>query len=115
VLVVVGRAGFGALAGRHRQIIDQFSQWRDVLAHLDDIIHPEVHKIYAGAKAPVFLARPEADAMILEYRSSRGLCRLAEGLARGATDWFGAVTEVEHRRCTHHGDPACELVVRERA
>lgn len=113
VQVLGGQAGFSALAGRHPHLITDFAGWRDLLMHLDDIIHPEVHKIYAGANAPSFSATATSDGITLRYSSSRRLCRLAEGLAKGAGDWFGATLTVHHESCIELGDPQCVLVVRE--
>lgn len=113
VLVLVGREGFGPLARRHPKIVSEFDSWRDLLVHLDDIIHPEVRKIYSSADAPEFVATTVEAGLLLEYRSRRGLCHLAEGLARGVADWFGTPVEVEHVLCLHRGDAACVLSVTE--
>ena len=61
VLVFAGRHGFQQLAGRHPDLVAPYSAWREVVEHLDDIIHPEVAKIYPGTDTPSFtiIAQPD--------------------------------------------------------
>jgi hypothetical protein len=113
VLIAAGRLGFKHLAARHGELLAGTSGWRDVLEQLDGIIHPEVKKIYPGANVPSFAARPGEESLLLEYRSHRQLCRLAEGLVRGLGDWHGIELEVRHLACVHHGDDVCVIEVGE--
>lgn len=116
VLVLGGRLGFRHLASRHTDLLVGLTSWRDVLAHLDGIIHPEVKKIYPDAEVPEFDAdakRPADASMLLEYRSPRELCALAEGLVLGLGDWFDAALAVVHVSCVHNGDDVCRLQVKE--
>lgn len=111
VLVLGGHDGFGVLASRHPKLLDGLDRWQDVLLHLEDIIHPEVHKIYSGASAPEFATEETSTGMLVEYRSKRQLCHLAEGLIRGTGDHFGTPVEVSHTSCIQHGDDRCLLEV----
>lgn len=111
VLVLVGRRGFAKLAGRHSYLLDSMESWRAVLDQLDGIIHPEVRKIYPDAQVPSFQAEADSDEIVLEYRSKRSLCALAEGLALGLGDWFGAELDIRHDTCVRRGDDVCSLRV----
>jgi hypothetical protein len=112
VLVLAGRAGFSVLATHHADLVEPHGSWRQLLSSLDNLIHPEVRKVYAGA-APLSFVTEEADGgrFLLEYRSARGLCRLAEGLVRGAGAWYSTPVEVVHTACVRDGAAACMLEV----
>lgn len=114
VLVLAGRAGFAVLAAHHADLVQPYASWRDLVDHLDHIIHPEVCKIYLGAEPPRFSASGTTEGpILLEYRSARGLCRLAEGLVRGAGDSFATPVEVVHTACVRDGAEVCVLEVRD--
>ena len=49
--------------------------------------------------------------VVLTYRSPRGLCHLAEGLALGAAAVFDEKVTVEQETCRHRGDTMCRVVV----
>jgi hypothetical protein len=110
-LVLGGHDAFGILAARHPSLLQGLNRWQDVLMHLEDIIHPEVHKLYPGASAPSFVTEETETGMLVEYRSKRQLCHLAEGLIRGAGDYFGTPVDVRSETCVHSGDEKCLLVV----
>ncbi len=112
VLVVGGTLSFAVLVARHSYVMEGMHTWQDVLLHLGDIIHPEVRKIYPRADAPEFVITPtESGGLQLQYLSNRRLCRLAEGLTRGAGDWFKTPVEVEHLLCLENGDDQCLLSI----
>ncbi|MGB5760142.1 MAG: heme NO-binding domain-containing protein [Acidimicrobiales bacterium] len=112
VLVFAGRQGFQQLAGRHPDLIAPYSGWRDVVEHLDDIIHPEVAKIYPDADTPSFTTTAQPDGSVhMVYESRRQLCSLAEGLVLGLGDWFRCTLAVAHVECVRMGGPSCTLSV----
>ena len=107
----LGREGFGRLAGRNAQLMTECGDARSMLLGLNSVIHPEVRKVYPGADVPVFdVVSGEADHISLSYRSKRGLCHFAEGLALGAGDLFGEEFTVTQPICQHRGDDHCELL-----
>lgn len=112
-LRLAGRLGFKHLARRNTQLLAGLDDWQGVVASLDDIIHPEVRKIYPDADVPGFDATPIDDGYSVTYRSERGLCSLAEGLLLGAAEWFGHTVTVEQVSCRHRGDADCTMTVRE--
>ena len=115
VLRLAGKVGFKHLVGRAPHLVEGMSDWQTVIASLDDIIHPEVKKIYPDAEAPGFAVERNGDELMVTYTSSRGLCGLADGLMLGNGTWFDVELEVEHVSCVHTGDEACVMRVSEMA
>lgn len=108
-LRVAGRAGFGKLAERESALLEGYRDWRSVILALDDIIHPQVLKLYPGAELPEFtLVENDVD-VVVDYSSARGLCALADGLIVGCGEWYGVSVRVVHERCVHRGDSTCRL------
>lgn len=112
-LRLAGRLGFKHLAGRNPALVEGFGGWRELISSLDDIIHPEVRKVYPDSEVPGFATVDMGEALHVTYTSQRGLCALAEGLMEGAGAWFGREVGVEQQDCVHRGDDACVMIVRE--
>lgn len=107
----VGRGCFARLAARNAQVLTEFHDARSLLLGLNSVIHPEVRKVYPGADAPVFtVVAGETGKVSLAYRSKRGLCHFAEGLALGAADLYGETLVVSQPSCLHTGQDHCELL-----
>lgn len=90
VLKLLGEHGFAVLVSRHPWATEGHEDLFGFLASLDDVIHPEVLKLYPDAAAPSFeshLERPSV--IVLRYRSGRALVSLAVGLVIGAAAHFG--------------------------
>ena len=65
---------------------------------VNDIIHPEVLKIYPDSVPPAFAFEDHSDGLVVQYRSARNLPALAEGLLSGVSllyDGEVAVTVIE--------------------
>jgi Haem-NO-binding len=81
---------------------------RSFVLTLNDIIHPEVRKIYPGADVPEFDFDTSSDEVLLVgYQSPRRMCALAQGLVEGAAAYFGEEATFEQPQCMHRGDPKC--------
>ncbi len=106
-----GTAALPLLAERYPQFFESHRSLRSFLLTLNDVIHPEVRKLYPGAEAPEFEfdARSD-DVLAIGYRSQRKLCAFAEGLIQGAAAHFGEEVRVEQPQCMLHGDPLCLIV-----
>jgi len=79
---------------------------------LNEIIHPEVRKLYPGADVPVFdFDTSSDDVLVMGYSSSRKLCAFAEGLLQGAGDVFGEQVTVNQTACMNRGDEQCRLEI----
>jgi len=114
--VVVRDVGEGAiplLAVRYPQFFAPHTTTRQFVLTLNDIIHPEVRKLYPGANVPEFdFETSDADALVIGYRSSRQLCALAEGFIIGAATHYGEQAEVEQTQCMHSGAASCAILCR---
>lgn len=102
-----------ALLRVYTPLID--SSWRtiDVIAHTEQSIHTVVRTRIPGARPPALESRRiSADAVEIDYRSERGLCAVAMGIARGLADHFGEAIESLQPECMHRGDARCLLIFR---
>jgi len=107
-----GREALPALAASYPAFFPGHPDTRSFLLTLNDIIHPEVRKLYPGADVPVFdYDLSSEEALVIGYVSARKLCALAEGLIEGAADYYGEEVAVEHLKCVHRGDEKCALRV----
>jgi hypothetical protein len=110
---VIRTLGHGAalgLAGQYPQFFTPHRRTRDLVLTLNDVIHAEVRKIHRRADPPEFVFTDVGDAeLLMEYRSRRGLCTLADGMLGGAAAYFGERATVTHEQCTHRGDEVCLL------
>ena len=114
-LRLAGHLGFAHLVRRSPHLLDGLDDWKAVLNSLDDIIHPEVRKIYPESDVPGFATEPDGDALMVVYTSRRRLCALAEGLMTGSGKWFDTDLSVTHLECVHAGDSRCLMRVCEQA
>ena len=106
-----GRHAMPVLAERYSVFFEPHTTMTTFLPMLNDVIHPEVRKLYPGADVPVFeLDHLAPDVVALTYRSHRGLCALAEGFVIGAAGVFGEVATVSQDRCSLDGAESCLIV-----
>jgi hypothetical protein len=107
-----GAKAIPLLARRYPVFFEGHTSTRSFLLTLNDIIHPEVRKLYPDADVPVFdFDTPSTNGtLVVGYRSGRKLCELAEGFIQGAAGHFGEQVSIEQPHCMHHGDERCELV-----
>jgi hypothetical protein len=108
VLRWFGRQAMPLLAKRFPSFFSSHPNTRSFLLTLNNIIHPEVRKLYPGAAPPVFdFDTGPDDELVIGYNSARGLCALAEGFMQGAAKHFGEQTEISQPACTHTGAAKC--------
>lgn len=106
----VGQGAIPLLATRYPAFFAPHTSTRPFLLTLNDIIHPEVRKLYPGADVPEFgFEEQGSDVLLLEYRSHRRLCTLAEGFILGAAAHYGQSVVIEQQRCMHDGATSCLL------
>ena len=102
-----------ALLRVYAPLIDPAWRTLDVIEHTEDTIHTVVRARMEGAAPPALLARRVSPAEVqIDYRSTRGLCSLAEGIARGMAIHFGEAVDVDQPECVHRGDERCLISVR---
>jgi hypothetical protein len=112
VLQWFGAEAIPLLYGRYPELFAGHVSARHFVLSVNDIIHPEVRKLYSGAGCPHFhFDQREDGALLLGYRSPRRLCRLAHGFVLGASAHFGETAQVEHLLCMNEGAPMCRLAV----
>ncbi len=84
---------------------------RSFVLTLNDIIHPEVKKLYPDVNVPEFdfIDQGPDTELLIGYHSARQLCALAEGFIRGAATRYGETVAISHDRCMHRGDQSCTI------
>lgn len=85
---------------------------RTFLKSVDEIIHSEVHKLFPNADTPSFKVEEIKESHLrMVYQSHRKLCRLAEGLITGASEYFQTPVNLSQSACHHKGDSVCQIEV----
>lgn len=112
VLCWFGRSAIPLLHERYEMFFTPHGSAQSFVASVNDIIHPEVRKLYAGAGCPHFHFHDLDDGrMGVSYQSPRRMCRLAHGFIEGAADHFGDRVAIEHLSCMLDGSPVCRLAL----
>ena len=107
-----GRSALPRLAAANPGFFRDHATTRPFLLTLNEIIHPEVRKLYPGADVPEFDFGDTSDGdLVMGYRSHRRLCAFAEGLIEGAAAHFGERVTIHQPSCMLRSDPACQLVI----
>jgi hypothetical protein len=105
-----GRNAMPLFAKKYSTFFKAHKSTRSFLLTLNNIIHPEVRKIYPGADVPVFdYDTSSEDVLVIGYKSSRKLCTFAEGLIEGAAIYYREEVIIEQPRCMNRGDERCVL------
>lgn len=99
------------LATRYPAFFEPHTTTLGFLRTLNEVIHPEVRKLFPGAYAPSFEFEERDDkTLALAYHSHRNLCSFAEGLIDGAAAYYHEDVTVEQPSCAKRGDERCVLV-----
>lgn len=107
-----GREALPLLAQSYPAFFTPHTSARPFLLTLNDVIHPEVRKLYPGADVPVFdFTVSPADELVIGYASGRQLCSLAEGFIEAAAAHYGEIATIHQPACMKHGAPKCQIVV----
>lgn len=109
VLRTVAGGAFPLLAQRYPQFFTGQDNARDFVLTINNVIHPEVFKLYPGATPPEFGFEQAADSLTLAYASPRRLCWLAEGFLHGAATHYSETVTITQAVCMMHGDDRCLL------
>ncbi len=89
LLEIFGEHMFSRLISLNPQLKDNFESSLDLISRVDDIIHPEVQKLYPGADLPKFnLIERSENKVVTDYISSKNLEPFAIGLMRGSSKIF---------------------------
>jgi hypothetical protein len=110
VLRHVAEGAIPLLAERYPHFFTPHHDAQSFVLTLNDMIHPEVRKLYPGADVPNFAYQVHGeDAVTLTYQSDRRLCALAEGFIRGAATHYGQSVVIDQQACMLRGDDTCLL------
>lgn len=110
VLRWFGREALPQMAAAHPDFFTGHTTATSFVLNLNDIIHPEVRKLYPGADVPDFdFATPADDVLVLTYRSHRSLCGFAEGLIEGAAAHYGEQVRIDQPECKLRDGDVCVL------
>jgi hypothetical protein len=108
----LGRTSLPLLANEYPGFFEPHRTTRDFLLTLNEIIHPEVRKLYPGAGVPDFAMSTTPDGGLrMGYGSPRRMCAFAEGLIEGAAAHYGETVTITQPRCMHRGDETCDIHV----
>jgi hypothetical protein len=108
-----GRESMPTLARAYPAFFEPHADVHAFLKTLNDIIHPEVRKLYPGADVPMFDFSYAPDGTIsMGYSSPRRLCAFAEGLIEGAAAHYAQNVELNQPTCMLRGDDRCTIEVR---
>ena len=111
VVRTIGEGAIPLLAKRYPDFFDRHESTRPFVLTLNEIIHPEVRKIYPGADVPEFSFEDGDDgSLIIGYQSHRRLCALAEGFIAGAAIHFGERVALRQDTCMLESDDRCTIV-----
>lgn len=108
-----GRRALHQFTRKHPHLFEPHDSTLSFAGSLNDVIHPEVRKLYPEAPVPTFdidEAPPRGD-LVIAYESPRGLCSFAEGLLLGTADTYDEALVVEQPVCVHEGDGHCEILI----
>jgi hypothetical protein len=107
-----GRSALPLLAKKYPEFFEPHECARSFLLTLNNIIHPEVRKLYPGADVPVFdYDTSSEELLVMGYASSRKMCAFAEGLIEGAASHYGEEAAIEQPECMTRGDEKCVLEI----
>ena len=106
-----GRNALPLFAERYPRLFAPHDSTRSFVVTLNDVIHPEVRKLYPGADVPVFDFATRDGVLVMGYSSPRKLCAFAEGLLHGTADHFGERLAIEQPQCMNRGDELCVLEI----
>jgi hypothetical protein len=107
-----GRNAVPLFADRYPQFFEPHGSTRSFILTLNQVIHPEVRKLYPGADVPVFDFDTSSDEVLLMgYASPRKLCAFAEGLIEGTPAHYGEEARIKQPKCMVRGDEKCVLEI----
>lgn len=101
---------FHALNEKYPVFTEQKSDFFNFLNSIDTVIHKEVRKLYNDPNLPSLKCdMVSKDLMVMTYHSPRKLCILAEGLIRGAAEFYKVEYQLSHDICMHKEDEHCQF------
>jgi hypothetical protein len=113
VVCWIGRKSIPHMAAAYPHFFTAHLNTRSFILALNDIIHPEVRKLYPGADVPVFdFDTTREEVLVVGYHSHRKMCAFAQGLVEGASAYYGEEVVFEQSLCMNRGDAQCLFHIR---
>jgi hypothetical protein len=107
-----GRNALPVFAESYPDFFAAHSSAQTFVLTLNEIIHPEVRKLYPGAYVPEFAFDAEPGGPLrMGYQSPRRMCSFAEGLIEGAAAHYGEQVTVRQPLCMKRGDDHCVIEI----
>lgn len=105
-----GNACIPKFAERYPALFQSHKDSKSLILSLNQIIHPEVRKLYPGADVPDFDFKERGPkGLSLGYHSKRKLCAFAEGLIEGTAHHFGETVTLSQSLCMLRGEAKCVI------
>jgi predicted hydrocarbon binding protein len=112
LLETFGRHTAAQLLETYGNVVGNEESALGLIANAESQIHTVLRARNPDLTPPTLTCRREGDAVRVEYRSDRGLCSVAKGIARGVGDHFDEDLVVSEESCMRDGADHCEIVVR---
>ncbi len=107
-----GQSAIPLLAAAYPAFFTSHDNTLSFLLTLNDVIHPEVRKLYPGADVPVFdFAMDGERSLVMGYTSARQLCALAEGFIAGTAAHYDEEIDTTQEACMKRGAERCLIRV----
>jgi predicted hydrocarbon binding protein len=108
----VGRRSMGQFKDLVPYIFENYNNSESFIKDINNIIHPEVKKLYPGAVCPHFHVRlSQKKSVSFIYNSPRKLCALAEGFMQSCAEVYEDRIKIRQPECVHEGSSQCVFVV----
>ncbi|WP_394846088.1 heme NO-binding domain-containing protein [Pendulispora brunnea] len=91
------------------------ANWRtlDLIENTERMIHRIVRLRNPGARPPQLVTeRRNPSQVAIHYRSTRRMCGIAKGMARGVAKHYGERVAIHEPQCMHTGAPECVIELR---
>lgn len=88
-------------------------EWKtlDLLENVESVIHTAVRFRDPGMAPPKLAAtRTNAREVVMTYSSSRAMCSVAKGIAKGVAKHYGERLDIKETSCMLKGASSCTLV-----
>lgn len=112
LLEAFGRYATAQLLETYGNVVGEQGSALGLIANTEEQIHTVLRARDPNLEPPTLTCRRAGDAVRVEYRSDRGLCPVAKGIARGVGDHYDEPLVVTEEACMHDGAEHCEIVVR---
>ena len=107
LIYAFGRYFLGRLATMHSDYFREAGSTFSLLESIEGHIHVDVRKLDPLAELPSFdCDRPDADRLVMDYSSPRGLAKLAEGLISACIEHYGEDIDLQVESQSEDGTKA---------